>query len=234
MLGESHRGGRRVRKKPKLEEGATAGDSDQHTPKNGSDSTFSTPASAIAPPSHFSPLQNQTQHLPPPQPFHTRYDNRQEPSYGWQQGTPNTAGSDTTNASRHTEQTNVSLQKIFLDSYLSDYNQITSPAIDAGYRSRLESTISIATKLGDRANEGIASADLQNPSDALEILAQVADRADDENSPEGGQTPGHLKNIRPAPRRQDPSPSKMDDYWSYKPIQDGMISPEMVYSLFSR
>jgi hypothetical protein len=232
VLGESHRGGRRVRKKPKLDEGATTGDSNQHTPKNESDSAFSTPAGPIAPPSHFSPLPNQTQHLPPSQDFHTRYGGRQETHYGWQQATPNTAGSDTTSASRHTEQTNVGLPKLFHER-MPEYNQIISPANDTGYRQRLESTISIAGKLGDRANEGIASADLQNPSDALEILAQVADRADDENSPEGGQTPGHPKNVRPAPRRQDPSPPKMDDYWLYKPIQDGMISPEMVYSLFS-
>lgn len=112
---------------------------------------------------------------------------------------------------------------------MPDQDQITSPANDS-YRARQESTISIAAKLGDRANEGIASADLQNPSDALEILAQVADRADGEDSPEGGQTP---KSVRPAPRRQDPSPSKMDDYWLYKPVQEGFISPEMVYSLFS-
>ncbi len=82
-------------------------------------------------------------------------------------------------------------------------------------------------------HEGIASADLQNPSDALEILAQVADRADDENSPGSEQTPGPLRNSRP-PARKDPSPSKMDDYWHYKPIQDGSISPDMVYSLVRR
>ncbi|KUJ12183.1 uncharacterized protein LY89DRAFT_688641 [Mollisia scopiformis] len=215
VLGESHRGGRRVRKKPKLDEGATTTESNQNTPTNPSNAPFNSPAGSSTAPTHFSPLQNQSQQLPPPQPFHSRYDSRLEGAYGWQ-GTPNTAGSDTTSASRHTEQTN-----------------ITSPAIDTAYRARQESTVSLAAKLGDRANEGIASADLQNPSDALEILAQVADRADDENSPEGGQTPGNSKSVRPVQRRQDPSPSKLDDYWLYKPIQDGMISPEMVYSLFS-
>jgi hypothetical protein len=81
-------------------------------------------------------------------------------------------------------------------------------------------------------HEGIASADLQNPSDALEILAQVADRAEDGESPGSEQNPGQSKNSRSQTRHQDISPSKMDDYWYYKPIQDGMISPEMVYQLF--
>ncbi|KAE8452940.1 hypothetical protein EG329_012127 [Mollisiaceae sp. DMI_Dod_QoI] len=213
VLGESHRGGRRVRKKPKLEDEAATTESNPNTPTN-TNISYASSAGPSAPPTHFSPLQNQNQ-LPPPQPFHNRYDSRQEQGYGWH-GTPNTAGSDTTSASRHTEHTN-----------------LTSPPNDTAYRPRQESTISIVAKLGDRANEGIASADLQNPSDALEILAQVADRAEDENSAEGGQTPGAPKSVRPAPRRQDPSPSKVDDYWYYKPIQDGMISVEMVYSLFS-
>ncbi len=112
--------------------------------------------------------------------------------------------------------------------------QITSPHNDQPYRQRAESTISILGKQG-AVHEGIASADLQNPSDALEILAQVADRADDGESPGSGQqTPGQLKISRAQPRGQDISTQKMDDYWSYKPIQDGMISPEMVYSLFQR
>lgn len=104
MLGESHRGGRRVRKKPKLDADAAAGDSD--TPMKETDSTFSTP-SAIAPPSHFSP-QTHPQHPPPPasQLFHTRYDTRPGANYGWQQSS-NNAGSESS-ASRHTEQINVS------------------------------------------------------------------------------------------------------------------------------
>lgn len=205
-----------MRKKPKLDdEGATKTDSNQSTPAS-ANASFQSPAGPTLPPPHFSPLQNREPLPSPHQPFHSRYDSRQEGSYGWQQGTPNTAGSETT-SSRHTELTN-----------------ITSPANDTTFRSRQESTISLIGKLGERgANEGIASADLQNPSDALEILAQVADRAEDENSPERGQTPGNSKSVRPVPRRQEPSPPKMDDYWLYKPIQDGMISPEMVYSLFS-
>jgi hypothetical protein len=112
--------------------------------------------------------------------------------------------------------------------------QITSPQTDQPYRQRAESTISMLGKPG-AVHEGIASADLQNPSDALEILAQVADRADDgESSGSGQQTPGQPKNSRVQPRGQDISSQKMDDYWSYKPIQDGIISPEMVYSLFQR
>jgi hypothetical protein len=86
-------------------------------------------------------------------------------------------------------------------------------------------------------HENIASADLQNPSDALKILVQVADRADDDDSFESEQTQPNKnqpKQFGSAPRRQDHSPPKEDDYIHYKPVQDGIISPEMVYQLFSR
>ena len=86
-------------------------------------------------------------------------------------------------------------------------------------------------------HENIASADLQNPSDALKILAQVADRAKDDDSPESEQTQPNKnqpKQFRPAPPRQDHSPPKVNGYIHYKPVQDGIISPEMVYQLFSR
>lgn len=117
--------------------------------------------------------------------------------------------------------------------------QLTSPPIDPSFRNRQESTISLLNnKPGERTavHENIASADLQNPSDALEILAQVADRAEDGDSPSSGdQNQGQSKQqqIRPTSRRQDLSPSKTDDYLHYKPVQDGMISPEMIYHLFS-
>ena len=116
--------------------------------------------------------------------------------------------------------------------------QITSPPDGTSFRPRTESTISLAPKPGDRTglHENIASADLQNPSDALEILAQVADRAEEGESPGSEQIPGlpRPKRLRPAPRSQDPSPPKMDDYIHYRPVQDGLISPDMIYHLFSR
>ncbi|PMD30115.1 hypothetical protein L207DRAFT_520500 [Hyaloscypha variabilis F] len=209
VLGESHRGGRRVRKKPRLDGEEGAG----NTPVSPTNQGYS---SSAGPSPHFSPLPGQPP-PPPSQPFHNRFDSRQEQGFAWQHPTPTTASSDTTSVSRQTEQTN-----------------ITSPHTDQPYRQRTESTISLLGKTGERTavHEGIASADLQNPSDALEILAQVADRADDgESSHSGQQTPGQSKSSRAQPRGQD-IPQKMDDYWSYRPIQDGMISPEMVYSLF--
>lgn len=84
---------------------------------------------------------------------------------------------------------------------------------------------------GPTNHEDIASADLQNPSDALEILAQVADRAEDGESVEEGN---QRKLLRPAPGRHDLNPQKMDTQLYYKPVQDGMMTPEMVYNLFSR
>jgi hypothetical protein len=86
-------------------------------------------------------------------------------------------------------------------------------------------------------HDSIASADLQNPSDALRILDQVAARAENDDCPEREQTP----NINNQPKQsgsisgsQGSSDSKSDDYIRYKPLQDGIISPEMIYDLFSR
>lgn len=113
--------------------------------------------------------------------------------------------------------------------------QLTSPQNEQPYRSRLESIISVSGKPEERVHEGIASADLQNPSDALEILARVADRADDDNtSSRSDQTPSTTRELRPTPLRQIISPPRMDGYWHYKPIQNGLITPEEVYSLVAR
>jgi hypothetical protein len=86
-------------------------------------------------------------------------------------------------------------------------------------------------------HENIASADLHNPSDAFKILAQIADQAEDDDSPGSEQTQGNKNQqnqFGPTSRRQDPNSLKVDNYIHYKPVQDGMISPEMVYQLFSR
>lgn len=84
--------------------------------------------------------------------------------------------------------------------------------------------------------ENIASADLQNPSDALEILAQVADRADDGDSPlsDQKQGQGQIQGQQLASYHLELGEFKMDDQFYYKPLQDGMISPEMILHLFSR
>jgi hypothetical protein len=83
--------------------------------------------------------------------------------------------------------------------------------------------------------QGLAPADLQNPSDALEILAQVADRAEDGDSePNDQQGVYHQKQFRHMDHRQDTTSPKMPDYFAYQPAQDGMISPEMIYQYFSR
>jgi hypothetical protein len=92
-------------------------------------------------------------------------------------------------------------------------------------------TAPTSRQAGPTNHEDIASADLQNPSDALEILAQVADRAEDGESVEEGN---QRKLLRPAPGRHDLNPQKMDTQLYYKPVQDGMMTPEMVYNLFSR
>jgi hypothetical protein len=104
------------------------------------------------------------------------------------------------------------------------------------YPTQAPSQSSIDPSLGARppARESIAiaSADLQNPSDALDILARVADRADDDSAGSGqGNTPRPNHNAS-APWRTPPSPPKLNDHLYYKPVNEGLVGPELVYDLF--
>lgn len=83
-------------------------------------------------------------------------------------------------------------------------------------------------------HDNIASADLQNPSDALEILAQVADRADDADSGgEQSQARNAFNGNVTRPLSVQQSQLSSDAYFHYKPVQDGLISSDLVYRLFS-
>jgi len=107
------------------------------------------------------------------------------------------------------------------------------PSIDL-YNQRAESTVDILSPArdGERAafHEAIASAELQNPSDALEILAQVADRAEEGDL--GGDRQGN--NASSNHRFNSRSQTTIDNVIHYKPIQRGQISPDDIYQLFSR
>ena len=92
-------------------------------------------------------------------------------------------------------------------------------------------TFSRHTELADHAN--IESPDLQNPSDALDILANVAERADNGECLDGQQQGEHADQSRHAPRTQKSSIPKTDDQLYYKPVQDGLMTSQMVYRLFS-
>ncbi|CZT09159.1 uncharacterized protein RCO7_04039 [Rhynchosporium graminicola] len=198
VLGESHRGGRRVRKKPKLDEEADA--ASEGPVSVTASSRRGSPKSQPQTSPRFGMDANQSQQ--PSEPFHTRYDNRQT----WQ---PTAAAGD--GPSRYTE-----------------YPPILSPTINQSYRSRMESTVSI---IGKPSHAGIATADLQNPSDALEILAQVADRADDSNSPRSDDPAG------PSPKRVKQRPEvtfqPVETSWHYRPLQERLINQEQIYSLFN-
>lgn len=84
--------------------------------------------------------------------------------------------------------------------------------------------------------DSIAAVDLQNPSDALEILAQVADRAEDVDSA-GEQLHGvedrPAKHVRTSSARTNSYRPGRDDYFHYKPCQDGLITPETIDQLFT-
>jgi hypothetical protein len=81
------------------------------------------------------------------------------------------------------------------------------------------------------ARESIAIADLHNPSDALDILALVADREDDESKRRIGVP--RIDPSRSVAWQNDRSPPKFNDHLYYKPVNDGLISPDHVYYLFS-
>ena len=100
ILGESHRGGRRVRKNPK-EDGALL-ESPSHPQAGFPSSSNHTPL--FSP--HAGPL-----HPAPANPFSSQYAPRedQESRYPWQLPTPtNTSGSDSRNGPRYNDQHNVS------------------------------------------------------------------------------------------------------------------------------
>lgn len=116
---------------------------------------------------------------------------------------------------------------------------MTSPSNESQYRDRQQSAMSLfnSAKPHQQAaiRQGLAPADLQNPSDALEILAQVADRAEDGDSDPSDQQGGYrqqdFRHVDHAQGRESP---KLSDHLSYKPAQDGMITREMIYQYFSR
>ncbi|CAL3971231.1 unnamed protein product [Diplocarpon coronariae] len=208
VLGESHRGGRRVRKRPRAEDGSAEGEHTppmnpgyQTSPGHSTAPSVSKSQSTIpAADSQYTPVPGQILQQPEPP---TQYSNRAP----WQAPSPGADG-------RATGQ--------------SQYPPILSPSRNQQpHHPRLESTVGLAGK----SHEGIASATLQNPSDALEILAQVADRADDSISPRSDGPPGQAKRRAPLPRPDPPVP--LVDTWYYKPILDGSMSPELVYQLFA-
>ncbi len=71
--------------------------------------------------------------------------------------------------------------------------------------------------------EDESTTDLQNPSDALEILAQVADRAEDDVTSRRDRPKGHVSTEALTPST---------DRIAYKPVVDGLLRHEKVYELF--
>lgn len=72
----------------------------------------------------------------------------------------------------------------------------------------------------------IESADFQTTSDTIDPLTLTNARAQDRTTPEEQQARG-------ASVLQKINSPYMDDIFQYKPVQDGLITPDMVYHLFS-
>ncbi|RFU30390.1 hypothetical protein B7463_g5935, partial [Scytalidium lignicola] len=212
VLGGSNRGGRRVRKKPKIPEG---GSEIPVTPQSGLVKSTNPDSQHT---SSTGLEQTQDSHG-----YAHRYD--QPSPFPWLNTPSLNGGADVGSAQpRLTEPANLSVPA----------PQFSSPEYSHHTRSNQFS----GSKLGDRdtLNENIASVDLQNPSDALEILAQVADRAEGADSPRSDEMPAHTTSNRhgefTSQEQNDPI-SNSDDQLHYKPIQDGLISTEIACALFS-
>lgn len=192
VLGESHRGGRRIRKKAKL------GD----LKKSGS------PIPAIQ--SGLAPFSENFVHSAPNDKsqylqsyiINGRLDKKLDEICPWNQFPLPPNGAESI-CSRQTGQTTASEQK---------------------FRARNDSTISLAPTY---IYDNILSAHLDNPSDALEILAQVEDQADYDTA---GLDLCDPKNPREA--ISENFTSKLDEIWSYKPFEEDLISIDTICCLF--
>ncbi|POS85261.1 hypothetical protein EPUL_003434 [Erysiphe pulchra] len=196
VLGESHRGGRRIRKKLRLDDIKDSCPSSPAVPYGlityQNKSTDSSP--------HYSPL---SLHSEDPNIHH---DNLGDNVYSWNH-IPLLSSRPDNMCLRRSDGTN-----------FTGHDQQAYP--------RKESTISLAPA---KVHESITSADLENPSDALEILAHVADRADgkviDGLSPlEGKDCPEIIA---------EKITSRIDNSWLYTPLQENLISVSTIYSLLS-
>ncbi|RKF73211.1 putative zn2 cys6 dna-binding protein [Golovinomyces cichoracearum] len=103
---------------------------------------------------------------------------------------------------------------------------IKTTVSNQNFRARNESTISLTPTY---IHDNIVSAHLDNPSDALEILAQVIDRAD--NGIAAGLDPCDPRNSREA--TSENFASKVDKIWSYQPFEENLISVDTICCLFT-
>jgi len=152
----------------------------------------------------------------------------------------NTAG-DTRPVEGETQLQNLDLDGIFWSSSAQPRQSLTN---DLHSRNPSKTTISpqrSSTIETDNLANSIASADLQNPSDAFNILAQVAHSAEDQNSSESD--PGDAQDEVGVPQntamfahppRSPKDSGMMESLFHYKPITDGLVSCETVQELFAR
>lgn len=89
------------------------------------------------------------------------------------------------------------------------------------------------TPTTNHKQEDVTAAELHNPSDALGILARVADSAENGqsngSSPRGGRTDrSRLKSwVEPM------APETVPTEFAYQPVLEGKITPQTVYYLFN-
>ncbi|QSZ32066.1 hypothetical protein DSL72_001635 [Monilinia vaccinii-corymbosi] len=92
-----------------------------------------------------------------------------------------------------------------------------------------------ASPRGQRMDERIASADLQNPSDTLNLLADVATNVEREsNHPHNNEARGiNFPKSNGPNAQQGQSSSRLEGSFQYQPFLDGLISAFTIRNMFS-
>ncbi|CAD6500195.1 BgTH12-04298 [Blumeria graminis f. sp. triticale] len=209
ILGESHRGGRRVRKKPKLEDGVRL-----FSP-NLSDIAGNCSLNTCLSP-HHSPLTLQ------PEVLHSSRRNWPGKSQSCNQ-IPLSSIQLESKVFKRTQYSDVGVQKKL------EINSPESRKLTIGQQSCNGKKCIVNSKLPS-LQEGIAAANLQNPADALEILHWAANQKTKTSLYEKIQ--GTL--TEDSISLYDEPRFRANDRFHYEPVQKEMISIEAVYSLFER
>ncbi|SZF00992.1 unnamed protein product [Blumeria hordei] len=209
ILGESHRGGRRVRKKPKLEDGVPL-----FSP-NLPDITGNCSLNTCQSPHHSPPTLQ-------PEVLHNSHRNWPGGSQSWNQVALSSIQLES-KVFQRTQYPDVGVQKK-LEINSSEAQRLTIDQQSCNWKKYI-----VNSKLTS-LQEGIVAANLQNPADALEILLWAANQKTKSSS----CTNTHVTLTEDSISLYNEPTFRANDNFHYEPVQKEMISIEAVYSLFER
>ncbi|KAG4027873.1 hypothetical protein MFRU_026g00550 [Monilinia fructicola] len=222
-LGTSNRGGRRIKKSQEPQEIKNASASPNNTPQ---------PQSSLPP--FISPLTNHGSNYIAGTPAYSTAPSTTETFYNMQsslQHNRETGGflSNNPGFQLHRETGNP----------LQDVSSATVTSDASFRRGNLQQYRDLPTRPASSRNqqmdENIASTDLQNPSDTLNLLADVATNADREsNTLNNNEVRGvNLQNNNVPNVQQIQDSSRIGGSFQYRPFLDGLISGLTIHNMFS-